>query len=186
MKASFSSRYATNYYYDGICSVICVPSISQHGRSLFRGMHLSNIKAGDVAIIYERFDEITSVSVRDDGEYSNKWGTFRMQVSCALSCCPRRNFQKHNIICALQDWIGLPYGSKVQSRTGDGWLYLLAPTPELWTLVLRHRTQILYLADISAVCLQLELRPGCIGMPVTANAIYPYWRSMPRNVLSQC
>ena len=37
---------------------------------------------------------------------------------------------------------------------------MLAPTPELWTGVLRHRTQILYLADIAMVCTMLELRPG--------------------------
>lgn len=39
---------------------------------------------------------------------------------------------------------------------------MLAPTPELWTRVLNHRTQILYLADISMICTFLELKPGCI------------------------
>ena len=45
----------------------------------------------------------------------------------------------------------------------QGWIYLLAPTPELWTMVLRHRTQILYAADIAMICMYLELRPGCTG-----------------------
>ncbi|XWS40719.1 hypothetical protein CRYUN_Cryun17cG0019500 [Craigia yunnanensis] len=40
--------------------------------------------------------------------------------------------------------------------------YLLAPTPELWTLVLSHRTQILYIADISFVIMYLEIVPGCL------------------------
>ena len=53
-------------------------------------------------------------------------------------------------------------GSKAVSKTGTGWVFLLAPTVELWTLVLRHRTQILYLADIATICFQLELRPGSI------------------------
>ena len=44
--------------------------------------------------------------------------------------------------------------------TGGGWVLLLAPTPELWSLVLRHRTQILYVADISMIVTFLELRPG--------------------------
>ena len=41
-------------------------------------------------------------------------------------------------------------------------MHLLAPTPELWTLVLSHRTQILYIADISLVVAYLELVPGCV------------------------
>lgn len=41
-------------------------------------------------------------------------------------------------------------------------MYILAPSPELWTRVLKHRTQILYLPDISLVCAYLELRPGCV------------------------
>lgn len=61
--------------------------------------------------------------------------------------------------------MGKPFGSRVESsgRGQTGWVYLLAPTPELWTTVLRHRTQILYVADISLICTFLELKPGCIG-----------------------
>ena len=59
------------------------------------------------------------------------------------------------------DWIGKPYGCRVSGRTG-GFVHLLAPTPELWTCVLSHRTQILYIADISFVISYLELRPGSI------------------------
>jgi tRNA (adenine57-N1/adenine58-N1)-methyltransferase catalytic subunit len=63
---------------------------------------------------------------------------------------------------SLQQWIGLPFGSKVASRQNAGYVHLLHPNPELWTLVLHHRTQILYLADIATVCCQLELKPGSI------------------------
>ncbi|GIY53850.1 hypothetical protein CDAR_452511 [Caerostris darwini] len=38
----------------------------------------------------------------------------------------------------------------------------LFPTPELWTVTLPHRTQILYAADISLIALQLDLKPGSI------------------------
>ncbi|KAF9201098.1 tRNA (adenine-N(1)-)-methyltransferase catalytic subunit trm61, partial [Haplosporangium sp. Z 27] len=58
------------------------------------------------------------------------------------------------------DMIGLEYGTKLGSNTGRGFVYLLYPTPELWTLVLPHRTQILYIADISFVMDFLNLRPG--------------------------
>ncbi|PPS14976.1 hypothetical protein GOBAR_AA05572 [Gossypium barbadense] len=43
-----------------------------------------------------------------------------------------------------------------------GFVSLLAPTPELWTLVLSHRTLILYIADISFVIMYLEVVPGCL------------------------
>lgn len=43
-----------------------------------------------------------------------------------------------------------------------GWVYLLHPTPELWTVNLLHRTQILYTTDISMVILQLALKPGSV------------------------
>ncbi len=39
---------------------------------------------------------------------------------------------------------------------------LLHPTPELWTLTLPHRTQILYSTDIAVITLQLGLRPGSV------------------------
>ncbi|KAF9538260.1 tRNA (adenine-N(1)-)-methyltransferase catalytic subunit trm61 [Mortierella hygrophila] len=56
--------------------------------------------------------------------------------------------------------IGLQYGTKLGSNTGRGFLYLLYPTPELWTLILPHRTQILYIADISLIMSYLDLKPG--------------------------
>ena len=59
--------------------------------------------------------------------------------------------------------MGRPFGSRVSSKQGQGWVYVLAMTPELWTSVLRHRTQILYMADIAMICSFLELRPGLTG-----------------------
>lgn len=58
------------------------------------------------------------------------------------------------------DLIGVPYGSKVGSRNGKGFVHVLRPTPELWTLALPHRTQILYIADIAFVTSWLDIRPG--------------------------
>lgn len=58
------------------------------------------------------------------------------------------------------DLIGLPFGTKVPSRNGRGFVYVLRPTPELWTLSLPHRTQILYLADIAFILACLNIRPG--------------------------
>ena len=58
------------------------------------------------------------------------------------------------------DLIGIPYGSKVGSRNGKGFIHVLRPTPELWTLALPHRTQILYIADIAFVTSWLDIKPG--------------------------
>eukprot|EP00743_Colponemidia_sp_Colp-15_P005036 GILK01005423.1.p1 GENE.GILK01005423.1~~GILK01005423.1.p1 ORF type:complete len:333 (-),score=56.89 GILK01005423.1:151-1017(-) len=58
------------------------------------------------------------------------------------------------------DIIGKKYGAKIHSRTGKGWMYALRPTPDLYTVALEHRTQILFTTDISMVCLYLDLKPG--------------------------
>lgn len=41
-----------------------------------------------------------------------------------------------------------------------GFVYLLRPTPELWTISLPHRTQILYAPDMSFITMKLNLSPG--------------------------
>ncbi|CAG8575013.1 9977_t:CDS:2 [Funneliformis caledonium] len=48
------------------------------------------------------------------------------------------------------------------SHNGRGFMYLLHPTPELWTHVVPHRTQILYAADISYITTYLDLKPGSV------------------------
>ena len=58
------------------------------------------------------------------------------------------------------DFVGVPYGSKIPSRTGRGFLIILRLTPELWTLALPHRTQILYLADIAFITSSLNIKKG--------------------------
>ncbi|KAL1349999.1 hypothetical protein AAHE18_07G195400 [Arachis hypogaea] len=96
------------------------------------------ISNGDLVIVYERHDNLKAVTVSESTVLQNRFGVF-----------------KHS------EWIGKPFGSKVFSNKG-GFVYLLAPTPELWTLVLSHRTQILYIADISFVIMYLEVVPGCL------------------------
>lgn len=58
------------------------------------------------------------------------------------------------------DMLGRPYGTCTQSASGP--TYALRLTPELWTLSLPHRTQILFTADISLVVARLGLRPGSV------------------------
>ena len=71
------------------------------------------------------------------------------------SVLPRTDWNCTALITAPQDWLGRPFGSKAVAKKGGGWVLLLAPTPELWTAVLRHRTQILYVAGgciASTIC----------------------------------
>ncbi|KAI5799100.1 S-adenosyl-L-methionine-dependent methyltransferase [Peziza echinospora] len=42
----------------------------------------------------------------------------------------------------------------------SGFLHLLAPTSELWTISLPHRTQVVYTADSSYILHRLRVRPG--------------------------
>ena len=41
-----------------------------------------------------------------------------------------------------------------------GYVHALRLTPELWTVNLLHRTQIIYAHDISLIVTMLELQPG--------------------------
>lgn len=45
---------------------------------------------------------------------------------------------------------------------GKGYIYLLRPTPELWTLSLPHRTQIVYTPDTAFILAKLCIQPGSI------------------------
>ena len=51
---------------------------------------------------------------------------------------------------------------QLYAKKGGGFVSLLEVTPELWTQALRHRTQILFSVDISAVVMHLGLRPGSV------------------------
>lgn len=38
------------------------------------------IAAGDMVIVYERYDSMKSVTVTHKGQYNNRWGSFKMKV----------------------------------------------------------------------------------------------------------
>ncbi|KAH9959767.1 S-adenosyl-L-methionine-dependent methyltransferase [Russula dissimulans] len=88
------------------------------------------------------------------------WLTRDLVQSLVLS--PGTSFNSRYGDYSHSDLVGIPYGSKVPSRTGKGFVHILRPTPELWTLALPHRTQILYLADIAFITSWLYIRPGSV------------------------
>ena len=96
------------------------------------------IKAGDIVIVRSQ-NVLKPLLIERDKRYQLTAGYFN-----------------HN------DIIGKPFGCRMFSHNKKSTMTLLAPTPELWTLSLPHRTQILYATDISLVCLMLELSPGSV------------------------
>lgn len=69
-------------------------------------------------------------------------------------------FQTNFGALKVKNIIGVNYGSKVE--LSKGWAYVLQPNPELWTINLPHRTQIIYTPDISLILFQLEIKPGAV------------------------
>ncbi|XP_051942115.1 tRNA (adenine(58)-N(1))-methyltransferase catalytic subunit TRMT61A [Hippocampus zosterae] len=97
------------------------------------------IRDGDVAIVYLGHESMMPVKVRHGAQTQTRYGAIRHSA----------------------DLIGKRYGAKVTCSKG-GWVYVLHPTPELWTVTLPHRTQILYTTDIATITLMLELKPGSV------------------------
>ena len=82
------------------------------------------IKDGDLVIIYERHDSLDHAYVKKDKIFQNKFGAFY-----------------------YNDMIGRPFGSKIKSRSTNGYIYVLEPSPELWSTALNTRTQIVDESD---------------------------------------
>lgn len=90
--------------------------------------------------------------------------------------------------------IGIPYGSQVRAAPSthntanrkrkrkdaagedisgsdsSGFLHVLAPTAELWTTSLPHRTQVVYTPDSSLVLHKLQVRPGSVVIEAGAGS----------------
>ncbi|XP_078133121.1 tRNA (adenine(58)-N(1))-methyltransferase catalytic subunit TRMT61A isoform X2 [Sander vitreus] len=97
------------------------------------------IQDGDVAVVYLGHESMMPVKVQQGAQTQTRYGAIRHST----------------------DLIGQRYGSKVTCSKG-GWVYVLHPTPELWTVTLPHRTQILYTTDIATITMMLELKPGSV------------------------
>uniref|UniRef100_A0A7S1ZKV0 tRNA (adenine(58)-N(1))-methyltransferase n=1 Tax=Ditylum brightwellii TaxID=49249 RepID=A0A7S1ZKV0_9STRA len=118
------------------------PNISNANCKLYPERSLPSqqiITPNSLVVIFESFTNLNFVYVQPDEIFSNRNGHFH-----------------HN------DFIGKPFGSKVRSRAngGLGYLYLLKPTPELWTCSLPHRTQIVHELDSSLIIQSLDIRPN--------------------------
>ncbi|GJP32776.1 hypothetical protein CLOM_g17374 [Closterium sp. NIES-68] len=102
-----------------------------------RRLGVRRIEEGDRVVVYESRDAMRMLTVHAGQLLQNRFGVF-----------------KHS------EWIGQPFGSRVRAAKGGGFVHLLAPSPALWTKVLPHRTQILYLPDMALIISRLAIAPG--------------------------
>lgn len=100
-------------------------------------MPSETVKEGDIAIVYVSFNKIYPIQIKKGQTHSTKYGSFKDA-----------------------DLIGKKYGTKLQCKEGS--VYILQGSPEIWTICLPHRTQILYTPNISVITLQLDLKPGSV------------------------
>ena len=56
--------------------------------------------------------------------------------------------------------IGMRFGQRIHTHNRQSSAVLLPLNPELWSMVLPHRTQIVYPTDMGIVTLELGIRPG--------------------------
>lgn len=88
--------------------------VIQHQRNLEGRPRPRLMQDGDLVIVYERHDCLDHCYLKAGDELQNKFGRFL-----------------HN------DMIGKPFGTKIQSRNKrGGYVYVLEPTPELWSSAL--------------------------------------------------
>lgn len=95
------------------------------------------IKDGDTVIIYLSFNLLYPIQIKRGLSHHTKYGSV-----------------KHS------DLIGKMFGSRIEC--GQGSVYVLQGSPEMWTISLPHRTQIIYTPNISVITMQLDLKPGSI------------------------
>lgn len=105
------------------------------------------IEVGDIITLYLNPNNMHQIEVKD--KIKNRKGELVDYV-----------FQTTYGALKVISLVGTRYGSKVD--LSKGWAYVLQPTPELWTLTLPHRTQIIYTPDISMIVYLLDLAPGSV------------------------
>jgi len=105
------------------------------------------IQEGDVVILYLTINSMHAITVQK---------TMKNKKNEVVP----NTFQTPYGALKVGSLIGKTFGTKID--LSKGWGYVLYPTPELWTLTLPHRTQIIYTPDISMILFQLDLKPGSV------------------------
>uniref|UniRef100_A0A336LJD7 tRNA (adenine(58)-N(1))-methyltransferase n=1 Tax=Culicoides sonorensis TaxID=179676 RepID=A0A336LJD7_CULSO len=126
---------------------IIITNKSENNQTMSFREHKDVIDEGDTVILYLTVFSMHAIEAK--AEIKNKLGEMIEYV-----------FQTTYGALKVKDIIGMKYGTKV--KLSRGWGYLLQPTPELWSITLPHRTQIIYTPDISMILFQLDIKPGSV------------------------
>ncbi|AGO14263.1 AaceriAFL214Cp [[Ashbya] aceris (nom. inval.)] len=98
------------------------------------------IAEGDLVLVWISRGNLKQLRIKSGEVFNTRYGSF-----------------------AHDDIVGRPYGSQIGVRTKGsnrfGFIHVLQPTPELWTLSLPHRTQIVYTPDSSYIMQRLGCSP---------------------------
>ncbi|CAR27648.1 hypothetical protein ZYGR_0AK01410 [Zygosaccharomyces rouxii] len=98
------------------------------------------IQEGDLALVWISRDNIKPIIVDANHMFNTRYGSF-----------------------SHKSMIGKPYGSQIAIRTKGqnrfSFIHVMQPSPELWTLSLPHRTQIVYTPDSSYIMQRLNCNP---------------------------
>ena len=97
------------------------------------------VKEGDLILLHGGYKFLTTCYVERGQILINKFGAFRHE-----------------------NMIGVAYGQLVPNTRNSAKLVVLRATPELWSISLRHRTQVVYSMDASVINFRLNIRPGSI------------------------
>lgn len=104
-------------------------------------------KPGDLIVVHENYTSLSTVKLRRNAFLDNRYGRF-----------------------SHDDILGRPLGRRWhavrslsnKSAAPAGFIHALAPTPELMSQAMVHRTQIVYPHDTAIISTFLELAPGSV------------------------
>ena len=117
-------------------------------------------------IVHLRRDQLLRIELNPpNGTLSTRFGHFPhktflgvpsgSQIKSLLVGSDRK--RKHN----MHNGAGGEGGETTRDTpTPSGFVHVLTPTPELWTISLPHRTQVVYTSDSSYILHRLRIRPG--------------------------
>eukprot|EP00894_Picocystis_sp_ML_P005490 jgi/Pico_ML_1/56007/g1608.t1 len=140
--------------------------------SLLPGNSRSAVVDGCVVVAYEGRNRMRAVTVRSGEKLRTQHGEFLhddwigshfgRKAFSTVRCGSKRRRQSEDGKEGDRntDAAGNEDLKKDAGNSRRAWIYLLAPTSELWTRTLAHRTQVLYVADISLAIGRMGLKPG--------------------------